>query len=100
MSFQFVGVPCGQHGPYTFYKAFKYSFGKKKRILALGEFFYVKTCKDAPVCIGELQLIWQDKNNKQMLGSVRLYFLPEHTPDGRLEHHGEVIFIIFFNKCS
>ena len=26
----------------------------------------------------------------QMMGSVRLYFLPEYTTDGRQPHHGEV----------
>ena len=26
----------------------------------------------------------------QMMGSVRLYFLPEYTVDGRQPHHGEV----------
>ena len=90
--FQFSGAPCGQHGPYTFYKSFKYTRGTKTKSLSLGEFFYVKILKDAPVCIGELQLLWVDKNHSEFqLCSVRLYFLPEHSPDGRLSHHGKVI---------
>ncbi|XP_041371233.1 AT-rich interactive domain-containing protein 5B-like isoform X2 [Gigantopelta aegis] len=86
---QFVGASCGQHGPYTFYKAFKYHKDEKPKILSLGEFFFVEILKGAPVSIGELQLIWEDKNNNQLLASVRLYFLPEHTPDGKQEYHGE-----------
>ena len=89
--FQFLGAPCGQHGPYTFYKAFKYSRQGKTKILSLGEFFFVKILDDASICIAELQLLWQDRNNEDLqLSSTRLYFLPETTPDGRLPHHGEV----------
>ena len=89
--FQFVGAPCGQHGPYTFYKAFKYAVDKKAKILSLGEFFFVKIFKDLDVCIGELQLLWEDRYNPgQCLCMVRLYFLPEQTPEGRKNYNGEV----------
>ncbi|XP_048249464.1 AT-rich interactive domain-containing protein 5B-like isoform X1 [Haliotis rufescens] len=88
-SAKFVGSSCGQHGPYTFYKAFKYFKDKKPKILSLGEFFFVEIVRDAPVSIGELQLLWHDKNSNQLLTSVRLYFLPDHTPDGKLDYHGE-----------
>ena len=91
VSFQFVGAPCGQHGPYRFYKAFKYYRNAKWVLLSLGQFFFVKISEDAPVCIGEIQLLWSDKNNPDFqLGMVKLYFLPENTPEGRLEYHGEV----------
>ena len=96
--FQFVGAPCGQHGPYTFYKAFKYKKKDGYRNLSLGEFFFAKISQDAPVCIGELQLIWADKNSGQLLSSLRFYFLPEHTPDGRLDHHGEVFIYILIDE--
>ncbi|KAL5016786.1 hypothetical protein ScPMuIL_006375 [Solemya velum] len=86
---QFVGAPCGHHGPYTFYRSFKYFSEEKCRILSLGEFFFVKIFADAPVSIGELQLLWEDKNNSQLLSSVRLYFLPENTPAGKQAEHGE-----------
>lgn len=54
------------------------------------------------LCIGELQLLWIDKNSEQVLASLRLYFLPENTPEGRLDH-GEVrisLFVLFilFNR--
>lgn len=88
--FQFIGNPCGHHGSYTFYKAFKFNQGNNCRILTLGEFFFVKIFSEAPVCISELQLLWEDKNNSQLLSSVRLYYLPEHTPDGKQEFHGQV----------
>jgi hypothetical protein len=88
---QFSGPPCGQHGAYTFYKSFKYSIQNKVRSLSLGEFFYLRVLEDAPVCIGELQLLWVDKNQSEyQLCSVRLYFAPENTPEGRLPHHGKV----------
>lgn len=86
---QLVGGPCGQHGSYTFYKAFKYVKNGTKRIVTLSEFFFVKLWIDSDLlCIGELQLLWIDKNSDQILASLRLYFLPENTPDGR-SHHGE-----------
>lgn len=84
---QLIGGPCGQHGPYTFYKAFKYSKNGISRVVTLSEFFFVKLWVDSDlVCIGELQLLWVDKNSEQVLSSLRLYFLPEHTPEGRTDH--------------
>ncbi|GBP64178.1 AT-rich interactive domain-containing protein 5B [Eumeta japonica] len=38
---------------------------------------------------GELQLLWTDRVSDQTLVSLRLYFLPENTPEGR-NLHGEV----------
>lgn len=91
MDYKLIGVPCGHHGPYTFYKAFKYSKNGKTNILALSEFFFVKLWNDSDfVSIGELQLLWEDKNTEQTLASLRLYILPENTPDGRSDFHGEV----------
>ncbi|KAI0238606.1 AT-rich interactive domain-containing protein 5B [Lamellibrachia satsuma] len=88
---QFVGPPCGHHGSYTFYRAFKFTKGQKTKVLSLGQFFFAKITPDAPVCIGDVQLVWHHKNHDgQPLCSVRLYFLPEDTPDGRLACHGEV----------
>uniref|UniRef100_A0A1B6CVU6 ARID domain-containing protein n=1 Tax=Clastoptera arizonana TaxID=38151 RepID=A0A1B6CVU6_9HEMI len=90
MDFKLIGVPCGHHGPYTFYKAFKYSKNGKSNILSLSEFFFVKLWNDSDlVSIGELQLLWEDKNCEQTLASLRLYILPESTPDGRSDFHGE-----------
>lgn len=98
--FQIVGQPCMQHGPYTFYKAFKYFKDDKYRILSLGEFFFLKILDQAPVSIGELQLLWEDKNNSQLLTSIRLYFLPEDTPDGKQDDHGEVRRLFSFTRFS
>ncbi len=91
--FQFVGQSCGHHASYTFYKAIKYTNKKtgKPKILSLGEFFFVKVWSDSDlVSIGELQLLWEDKTTNQILSSMRLYYLPEYTPEGRLQEHGEV----------
>lgn len=90
MDYKLIGVPCGHHGPYTFYKAFKYTKNDKTNILALSEFFFVKLWNDSDlVSIGELQLLWEDKNTEQTLASLRLYILPENTPEGRNDFHGE-----------
>lgn len=98
---QFVGNPCGKHGPYTFYKALKYTRGSNvetERILTLGEFFLVRIASTAPVSIAELQLLWHNKNaSGLMLASVRLYFCPEHTQHGRQVWHGEVSVINLFH---
>jgi len=92
-----VGASCGQHGPYTFYKAAKVVNQQKlsSRILALGDFFLVKLWTDQEIiAIGELQLLWTDcyQSPDSPLASLKLYFLPENTPDGRHEEHGEVNF--------
>ncbi|GJQ81590.1 hypothetical protein Trydic_g9965 [Trypoxylus dichotomus] len=92
---QLIGGPCGQHGPYTFYKAFKYTKDGIKRIMTLSEFFFVKLWMDSDlVCIGELQLLWIDKNSEQVLASLRLYFLPENTPEGRMDHGEDEVLAI------
>ena len=102
---QFVGHPCGNHASYSFYKAIKYSKNGQTKILSLGEFFFVKIWPNSDlVAIGELQLLWEDKNTDQTLSSLRLYFLPEYTPEGRMHYHGEVrqnfflLFIYFKNS--
>ncbi|XP_043226018.1 AT-rich interactive domain-containing protein 5B-like [Amphibalanus amphitrite] len=85
-----VGSPCGQHGSYVFHKAFSFVSGGRRHVLALGEFFFVKPWRDEEVvCICELQLLYQDSSDGDLLACVRLYLLPEHTPEGRLESHGE-----------
>ncbi|XP_071563691.1 uncharacterized protein [Temnothorax nylanderi] len=83
-----LGGACFSHGPYTFYKAVRISNG---RVLRLGSFFLTKLWSDADlVSIGELQLLWMDSRGpNQPLASLRLYFLPENTPDGRRDTHGE-----------
>ncbi|XP_078269367.1 aT-rich interactive domain-containing protein 5B [Rhinoraja longicauda] len=88
-SIKWVGSPCGLHGAYIFYKAFKFSLEGRPRILSLGDFFFVRCKPGAPICIAELQLLWEEKNNKQLLSSSKLYFLPEDTPEGRSIGHGE-----------
>ncbi|XP_075989412.1 uncharacterized protein LOC142985250 [Anticarsia gemmatalis] len=87
-SFKLVGAPCGQHGQYTFYKALRLT-GATDRIIAIGDFFFVRIWQDSElVSIGELQLLWTDRVSDQTLVSLRLYFLPENTPEGR-NLHGE-----------
>lgn len=87
---QWVGSSCGLHGPYIFYKAFKFTRDGKPRILSLGDFFFVRCKPEEPICIAELQLLWEERTSKQLLSSSKLYFLPEDTPQGRTVNHGEV----------
>ncbi|XP_066521911.1 AT-rich interactive domain-containing protein 5B [Hoplias malabaricus] len=88
-SLTWVGSPCGLHGPYIFYKAFRFNLEGKARILSLGDFFFVRCKPEEPVCIAELQLLWEERTSKQLLSSSKLYFLPEDTPQGRTVTHGE-----------
>ncbi|KAM7408445.1 hypothetical protein PAMA_002259 [Pampus argenteus] len=88
-SLKWVGSSCGLHGPYIFYKAFKFNRDDKPRILSLGDFFFVRCKPEDPICIAELQLLWEERTNKQLLSSSKLYFLPEDTPQGRTVTHGE-----------
>lgn len=87
---ELLGGACFSHGPYTFYKAARIGNG---RVLRLGSFFLTKLWSDADlVSIGELQLLWMDSRGpNQPLASLRLYFLPENTPDGRRDTHGEAL---------
>uniref|UniRef100_A0A8C5HAW9 AT-rich interactive domain-containing protein 5B n=1 Tax=Gouania willdenowi TaxID=441366 RepID=A0A8C5HAW9_GOUWI len=89
-SLKWVGSSCGLHGPYIFYKAFKCTRDDgKPRILSLGDFFFVRCKPEDPICIAELQLLWEERTSKQLLSSSKLYFLPEDTPEGRTGAHGE-----------
>ncbi|CAB0041727.1 unnamed protein product [Trichogramma brassicae] len=83
-----LGGSCFSHGPYTFYKGVRLANGLA---LKLGSFFLTKLWNDADlVCIGELQLLWIDNRGPNTpLASLRLYFLPENTPEGRKDTHGE-----------
>lgn len=88
---QFVGPVWSVKGPYTFYKSLKYSTeSSTSRILVLGDFFFLRISPHEDPCIGELQLLWEDKHESKQLSAIKLYFLPEQTPEGRKDH-GEVI---------
>jgi hypothetical protein len=92
---EWVGPECGHHATYTFYKAVKYrdkfQTEDRWRVLSLGQFFFVKIwpANNDLLSVAELQLLWEDKSTGQMMSSVRLYFLPEYTLEGRQPHHGE-----------
>lgn len=103
---QWLGSPCGSHGPYVFYKAFRFNLDGKKRLLSLGEFFLVRCQPDEPLCVAELQLLWEEMTNHQLLSSSKLYFLPEDTPQGRSASHGQVMKpthlfpAVFYCRCN
>ena len=95
-STQFVGMPCLQHSNYLFYKTFKYKCDESFDVLSVGDFFFLKILQDLPVCIGEIELLWEDKTSNNLLSSLRLYFQPDHTPDGRHTNTGDVSFFSSF----
>ncbi|XP_033887668.3 AT-rich interactive domain-containing protein 5B-like [Acipenser ruthenus] len=88
-SLKWVGSACGLHGSYIFYKAFKFHLEGRPRILSLGDFFFVRCKPEDPICIAELQLLWEERTTKELLSSSKLYFLPEDIPRGRTASHGE-----------
>ncbi len=58
-------------------------------MLALGDCIPVRPWSDSPIeCLAEMLLVWRDKNEHCLLVSLRLYFLPENTQQGR-HCHGE-----------
>lgn len=62
----------------------------KTLILGMGDCIPVRPWNDSPIeCLAEIRMIWRDKNEQSLLISLRLYFLPENTPQGR-NCHGEV----------
>lgn len=41
--------------------------------------------------IGEIQLVWTDKNSTEAFVSLKIYYLPAYVSDSKQEHHGQVI---------
>ncbi|CAG7728645.1 unnamed protein product [Allacma fusca] len=83
---QLMGL-LGRHGSYSFFKSIKIC-GKTYTI---SSHFPVRIWPDSAILsIAEIQLLWTDRN--ESLCSLKLYFLPENTPEGRSQHHGEVRF--------
>lgn len=88
---EYIGEPCRIHANYKFFKSFKYlNASLKWTQLSLGSFFFVQISSKHDPCIGELKLLWHDQNSNNHLSSLRLYFLPEQSPQGRLVYHGQV----------
>jgi len=73
----------------------RYRREEKWRTIYIGQFFHsqiVGSSSSAPTSmVGEVQLLWEDKNHDGVrLASVRLYFLPENSDEGRNPSHGQV----------
>lgn len=95
------GPPCLQHPSYVFYKSFTYKCNNgSRRILTCGDFFLAQLTDSSPVCVGEVELVWKDVASNLLLVSVKFYFRPEHTPDGRQDETGEVScnFLLFLSS--
>ncbi|XP_058853149.1 AT-rich interactive domain-containing protein 5B-like [Acipenser ruthenus] len=89
---QWLGAPCCARGTYAFYKSFSCRGAVAARcpaVWSLGEFYFVRCGPKEPVCLAELTLLWEDQAQHHLLASSRLYFLPEDTPKGRSDEHGE-----------
>ncbi|KAJ8266841.1 hypothetical protein GJAV_G00135290 [Gymnothorax javanicus] len=89
---EWLGAPCCLRGTFAFYKSFscrKEQEAGRPAVWKLGEFYFLRCGPQEPVCIGELTLLWEDRAQRHLLASARLYFLPEDTPKGRTSEHGE-----------
>ncbi|KAJ8348434.1 hypothetical protein SKAU_G00270230 [Synaphobranchus kaupii] len=88
---QWLGAPSCLRGSFAFYKSFscRREAGCRAAVWRLGEFYFVRCGPQEPVCIAELALLWEDRAQRHLLASSRLYFLPEDTPKGRTGEHGE-----------
>ena len=81
---------------YTFYPGLEYNSNGRVHHLMLGNFFNIsiKSPNENGACldlVGELQLVWHDKNHDdEKLSSLKLYARPECCPGGRQAHHGQV----------
>ncbi|KAK2710936.1 AT-rich interactive domain-containing protein 5B-like isoform X5 [Artemia franciscana] len=87
---EFFGPSLSQQGQYTFYKGFKFKRSGKLEVVLLGEFILVKIWpEEETAAIAELQLCWYDRIQNGNFSSIKLYFLPEHTSEGRTLIHGQ-----------
>ncbi|XP_031163917.1 AT-rich interactive domain-containing protein 5B [Sander lucioperca] len=88
---QWLGAPSCQRGSYAFYKSVssRAQPDGPVQVWKLGEFYFIRCGPQDPVCIAEVTLLWEDKTQRHLLASARLYFLPEDTPKGRTREHGE-----------
>ncbi|XP_062868197.1 AT-rich interactive domain-containing protein 5B [Trichomycterus rosablanca] len=90
-SCEWLGPPCCLRGSFAFYKSvcYKPNTDGPVKVWRLGEFYYVRCSPQEPICIAEVTLLWEDQRQRYPLASCRLYYLPEDTPKGRTEEHGE-----------
>ncbi|TNM84406.1 hypothetical protein fugu_008584 [Takifugu bimaculatus] len=88
---QCSGAPSCQRGSYAFYKSVssRVQPDGPPQLWKLGEFYFIRCGPQDPVCIAEVTLLWEDRTQRHLLASTRLYFLPEDTPKGRTREHGE-----------
>ncbi|XP_064205622.1 AT-rich interactive domain-containing protein 5B [Anguilla rostrata] len=88
---QWLGAPCCLRGSFAFYKSFccRREEERPAAVWKLGEFYFLRCGPQEPVCVAELALLWEDRAQRHLLASSRLYFLPEDTPKGRTGEHGE-----------
>lgn len=89
---QLVEPPRGRNGHRVFYGGFRYVNKDvlEERLFEVGEFAFVRITPNEDPCIAEMQLCWRDEVAEVNLASIRLYFLPEQTDNGRQSSHGQV----------
>lgn len=87
-----IEPPRGRSGQRVFYRGFRYVNKDvlEERVLEVGEFVFVRITPNEDPCIAEMQLCWRDELAEVSLASLRLYFLPEQTENGRQSSHGQV----------
>ncbi|CAF97095.1 unnamed protein product, partial [Tetraodon nigroviridis] len=77
---QWVGSSCGLHGPYIFYKAFKFSRDGRSRILALGDFFFVRCHPEEPICVADFSFSGRRGRASNFYPAPNFTFYPRILP--------------------
>lgn len=73
-----------------FYRSFKCSYRAERRFYSLGDLCWIKSSREAAVCILQIHTLWEKISNSRMFAGGRLFFRPEDTPKGRYPSHGQV----------
>ena len=87
---QWYGPPLGGDSIVRFYRSFKCTHGSEERSYSLGDLCWIKSSRDAAVCLLQIHTLWQKLSNARMFAGGRLFFRPEDTPKGRHPEHGQV----------
>jgi hypothetical protein len=87
---QWCGPPLGGDSTVRFHRSFKCCYCQEERSYSLGDLCWIKSSREAAVCIVQIHTLWEKISNGRMFAGGRLFFRPEDTPKGRYPEHGQV----------
>uniref|UniRef100_A0A8C5TS58 AT-rich interactive domain-containing protein 5B n=1 Tax=Malurus cyaneus samueli TaxID=2593467 RepID=A0A8C5TS58_9PASS len=81
LQYRWVGAPCGSHGPYVFYRAFRFQRrgGGRARSLPAATSSSCGAARRSPLHRGAAAALG-GAHQRQLLSSAQTLFLPEDTP--------------------